>query len=105
MCCAWAIALGVRCVAVDLGIGGLGVLSVWVGLRSHPDVISLVVFFFLACGGRDVDVVVEGVVGGGEGDDECLRASLRGGVVLVGDGVSVDSGVVSVVVCCDVGVL
>ena len=103
MCCAWAIALGVRCVAVDLGVGVLGRLLVWVGLRSHPDIKFLVAFFFLVCWGRDV--VVDDVAGGGEREDECLRVSLREGVVFVGDGVSVDCGVVSVVVCCDVGVL
>ena len=103
MCCVWAIALGVRCVAVDLGVGVLGRLLVWVGLRSHPDVKFLVAFFFLVCEGRDV--VVDDVVRGGEGEGERLRASLRGGVVFGGDGVSVDCGVVSVVVCCDVGVV
>ena len=103
MCCVWAIALGVRCVAVDLGVGGLGGLLVWVGLRFHPDVVLLAVFFFLVCRGRDV--VVDGVIGGGERDGERFCASLREGVVFVGDGVSVDCGVVSVVVCCDVGVL
>ena len=79
--------------SVDLGVGVLGRLLVWVGLRSHPNVEFLVAFFFLVCGGRDV--VVDDVVGRGKREGECLRTSLRGGVVFVGDGVSVDCGVMS----------